>query len=59
VTALNPVIGYLEGAGVAKTALAENKTVKQVVVEKGYLTPEEADRLLDVRAMTEPGVAEK
>ena len=59
VTALNPVIGYLKGAEVAKTALAENKTVKQVVVEKGYLTPEEADRLLDVRAMTEPGVAKK
>ena len=59
VTALNPVIGYLKGAEVAKTALAENKTVKQVVVEKGYLTSKEAARLLDVRAMTEPGVAKK
>jgi fumarate hydratase class II len=59
VTALNPVIGYLKGADVAKTALTDNKAVKQVVVEKGHLTPEEADRLLDVRAMTAPGMAKK
>jgi fumarate hydratase class II len=59
VTALNPVIGYLKGAEVAKAALAENKTVKQIVVEQGYLTSEEADRLLDVRAMTEPVMAGK
>jgi fumarate hydratase class II len=59
VTALNPVIGYLKGAEVAKAALDEDKTVKEVVIEKEYLSPEEAERLLDVRAMTEPGVAEK
>lgn len=56
VTALNPVIGYLKGAEVAKEALATGRTVREVVVEKGYLSPEEADRLLDARSMTEPGV---
>ncbi len=56
VTALNPIIGYLKGAEVAKKALAENKTVKEVVVELGYLTPEEADAALDARAMTEGGI---
>ena len=56
VTALNPVIGYLKGAEVAKEALATNRTVREVVIEKGYLTPEEADKLLDVSALTEGGI---
>jgi len=56
VTALNPVIGYLKGAEVAKEAMATNRTIKEVVVEKGYLTAEEADRILDARRMTEGGI---
>ncbi len=56
VTALNPVIGYLNGAAIAKEAMATNRTIKEVVVEKGLLTAEEADRLLDVRKMTEGGI---
>jgi fumarate hydratase class II len=56
VTALNPVIGYLKGAEVAKEAMASNRTIKDVVVEKGYLTADEADRILDARAMTEGGI---
>jgi fumarate hydratase class II len=58
VTALNPVIGYLKGAEVAKEAMATGRTLKEVVVEKGYLTVEEADRILDARAMTEGGIQE-
>ncbi|MFD3164856.1 aspartate ammonia-lyase [Herpetosiphon sp. NSE202] len=56
VTALNPTIGYLKGAEVAKEAMATNRTIREVVVEKGYLSAEEADTLLDVRAMTEGGI---
>jgi len=56
VTALNPVIGYLKGADVAKEAMATNRTIKEVVVEKGYLTAEEADRILDARRLTEGGI---
>jgi fumarate hydratase class II len=56
VTALNPVIGYLKGAEVAKEAMASHRTIKEVVVEKGYLTADEADRILDARAMTEGGI---
>ncbi len=56
VTALNPVIGYLKGAEVAKEAMATNRTIKEVVVEKGYLTAEEADRILDARRLTEGGI---
>ena len=56
VTALNPVIGYLKGAEVAKEAMATGRTIKEVVVEKGYLTGAEADRILDARKMTEGGI---
>jgi fumarate hydratase, class II len=56
VTALNPVIGYQKGAEVAKAAMASNRTVREVVVEMGYLSAEEADQLLDVRRLTEGGI---
>jgi fumarate hydratase class II len=56
VTALNPVIGYSKGAEVAKEAMATNRTVREVVLEKGYLSAEDADRLLDVRSLTEGGI---
>jgi fumarate hydratase class II len=56
-TALNPVLGYEEAASIAKQALAERKSIRQVVidrghVEKGKVTLEELDRLLDVMEMT-------
>ena len=54
-TALNPIIGYDRAAEVVKKALAEGRTVKEVVVEMGLLSPEEAERILDPRLMTEPG----
>jgi len=56
VTALNPVIGYLKGAEVAKEAMATNRTIREVVVEKGYLNAAEADRILDASNMTEGGI---
>ncbi|HEU5087758.1 MAG TPA: aspartate ammonia-lyase, partial [Roseiflexaceae bacterium] len=56
VTALNSRIGYMNGAAVAKESLATGKTIKEVVVEKGLLKPEEVDELLDTYAMTEGGI---
>ena len=55
VTPLNSAIGYEEAASVAKQALKERKTIRQVVVERGLvpdkLSEEELDRRLDVLAM--------
>lgn len=56
VTALNPVIGYAKGAEVAKEALRTGRTIREVVLEKGYLTEEQVDELLDARKMTEGGI---
>jgi fumarate hydratase class II len=58
VTALNPVIGYEKGAAVAKKAYAEGRKLKDVAAEMTDLTPEDLDRLLDPRKMTEGGIAE-
>ncbi|MGB9378176.1 MAG: class II fumarate hydratase [Mycobacteriales bacterium] len=59
VTPLNRYIGYEEAAKVAKQALAERKTIRQVVIERGYvergaLTEAQLDDALDVLAMTRP-----
>ena len=59
VTPLNKYIGYEEAAKVAKKALAERKTIRQVVVENGYvergdLTEGQLDEALDVLRMTHP-----
>ncbi len=54
VTALNPYIGYDKAAEVAKTALAENKTLREVILEKGLLDEETLDKALDPTEMTEP-----
>jgi fumarate hydratase class II len=56
VTALNPIIGYLKGAEVAKKSLAENRSIKDIVVELGYMTREEVEAALDARSMTEGGI---
>lgn len=56
VTALNPVIGYEQGAAVAKKAYAEGRAVKDVAREMTDLSDEELDRLLDPAALTEGGL---
>jgi fumarate hydratase class II len=56
VTALNPYIGYEKAAKVVKTALAENKDLRTVVLEQGLLSEEDVDRALDVLAMTKGGI---
>lgn len=44
-TLLAPRIGYLEAAKIAKQAQAENRTVKEVALEKKVLSPEELDKI--------------
>ncbi|KOX21282.1 MULTISPECIES: class II fumarate hydratase [unclassified Streptomyces] len=59
VTPLNKYIGYEEAAKVAKKSLAERRTIREVVLESGYvergdLTVEQLDEALDVLRMTHP-----
>jgi fumarate hydratase class II len=55
-TALNPAIGYDKASKVAKKALAEDKTIREVVLEEGYLDEDEVDDVLDPAKMTERGI---
>ncbi|MFJ4012843.1 class II fumarate hydratase [Streptomyces sp. NPDC090026] len=59
VTPLNRYLGYEEAARVAKRSLAERRTIREVVLEGGYverglLTLEQLDEALDVLRMTHP-----
>ncbi len=55
-TSLNVHIGYDKASDVAKTALKEGKTVREVALEKGYLTEAEADEVLDPAKMVARGI---
>jgi fumarate hydratase class II len=70
ITALNPLIGYAAGAKLVKEALASDRTVRQVAMEKaaaGELRHRDEDRLVsaaevaaalsDMRRLTEGGIA--
>ena len=55
VTALSPKIGYEKSTHVAKVAQANNASVKDTVIELGYMTLEEFDAVLgDLEALTGP-----
>jgi fumarate hydratase class II len=55
-TALAPTIGYDRAAAIAKQAFKEGKTARAVARELNVLPDAELDRVLDARAMTEPGI---
>jgi len=55
VTALSPTLGYENATLVAQTALAENSTVKEVVLRLGLMTETEFDAILgDVDKLVRP-----
>ena len=51
VTALNPYIGYKTSTKVAKEALETNRSVYDIVLEKGIMTQEKLDEALDPKNM--------
>lgn len=52
VTALNPHIGYLKAAEVAKEVLSSHKSIREIVLGKKWMTEKELDEVLDLEAMT-------
>jgi fumarate hydratase class II len=59
VTPLNRLIGYENAAAIAKKAVKDGKTIREVVLEEGYvargiLTESQLDEALDVLRMTRP-----
>ena len=53
VTALNPHIGYLNAAAIAKESLETDKSLRQLVLEKGLMSPEDLAQILDLEKMSQ------
>ncbi len=54
VTALNPHIGYDKAAEVAKKAHKDNTTLKEAIIDLGYMSGEDFDKLVDPKDMIQP-----
>ena len=59
VTALNPIIGYENSAAVAKEALESNRSVYDLVLEKGLLSRDALDEILAPENMMRPRFLQK
>lgn len=57
VTALNPHLGYEVAARLVKEALQTGESIKSMIIERGILTQEEVDEILDPIQMTTPGIS--
>lgn len=58
VTALNPLIGYMKAAEIAKKAYAEQRDIIDVAAEETTLTREQLIKLLNPYLLTQGGLAE-
>ncbi|MDH2905910.1 MAG: aspartate ammonia-lyase [Methanomassiliicoccales archaeon] len=56
---LNPYIGYAKAAEAVKESLKTSKSIREIVLEKGWMKKDELDNVLDLYSMTEPGVKGK
>ena len=59
VTALNPVIGYMRAAEIAKTAYSQGRPIGEVAAEMTDLDKEKLDELLDPQRLTQGGIGPK
>ena len=55
---LNPHIGYERAAEAVKESIRTGRSVREVVVDHGWMTPEELDDALDVMALTRGGIVD-
>ena len=58
-TVLNPLIGYLKTAEVVKESLRSGKSLKEIILERKILTPEELETALEPERITRPGILKK
>ena len=57
VTAVAPILGYDVAAKIFKKALAEDKPMRQAILDEGLIPADELDRILDLKKLTEGGRA--
>lgn len=54
VTAFNPYLGYEKSASIAKEALQSGKSVGEIALQRGYLSKDEIDEILNPKNMLNP-----
>ena len=59
ITAICPYVGYQKAAEIAKEAIKTGESVRKLIIEKGLLTKEQMDEILEPVQMTEPGISGK
>ena len=57
ITAFAPHIGYANASKIAKKALIENRTLREVLLESKLITEKELEIIMDVQEMTKPGIS--
>jgi fumarate hydratase class II len=55
-TSLNPYIGYEKAAEVIKESTKTGRSIRELVLERGWMTDAELDRALDTLSMTKGGI---
>lgn len=59
ITAICPYVGYQKAAEIAKEAIKTGESVRKLIIERGLLTKEQMDEIMDPVQMTEPGISGK
>ncbi|EHL09305.1 hypothetical protein HMPREF9624_01346 [Oribacterium asaccharolyticum ACB7] len=59
ITALTPHIGYQPAADIAKEAIKTGTSVRDLIVQKGILSQDDMEKILDAYSMTTPGISAK
>lgn len=57
ITAINPHVGYETATVIAKEAITTGRPIREIVLERGILSEEELDIILNPQEMTKPGIA--
>jgi aspartate ammonia-lyase len=55
-TALSPYLGYAQTAELAKESVRTGAPLRELVLQRKLMAPEDLDRILSVEAMTRPGI---
>lgn len=55
---LNPYLRYEKTAVLVQLALKTNKSIKELAVNKGYLTKNQADKIFSLKSLTKPNLSQ-
>ena len=55
-TFFTPKLGYKESARIAKRALKEGITVREIVIQEGLMTEDQVNEVLHVDNLTKPNI---